>query len=288
MVRKFKTVAGILLAVTAAFLVFAWHEGTVLIEPSNGSIGPPPPDLPVQSIQFSSSSGATVHGWFVPGQQGKGVIILMHGIRANRTQMTGLAEFLYHAGYSVLWFDFQAHGESIGRHITAGHLESLDAAAAVNFAHQKWPDKKIGVIGFSMGGAAIVLADPPLRVNAMVLESVYPTIRQAITDRLESRFGWFGKLGTPFLTCQLKLRLGFGADVLCPIKKVSVISVPKFFIAGTMDRDTTTQESKDLFNAAAEPKQLWLVEGAGHVDLHAFDSKEYERRVLDFFAKNLN
>jgi alpha-beta hydrolase superfamily lysophospholipase len=271
-----------------SFAVFAWHEGSVLIAPSNCSVGPPPADLPVQSIQFPSASGAVIHGWFIPGQPGKGVIILLHGIRANRLQMLGLARFLSHAGYSVLLFDFQAHGESTGKHIAAGYLESRDATAAVNFVHQKSPGEKIGIIGHSMGGAAALLAEPPLPVNAMILESVYPTIQQAITDRLKIRFGWLGTLGTPALTCQLKPRLGFGADELCPVKQVAKITIPKFFIAGTGDRKTTLEESKELFNAAAEPKQLWLVDGAGHVGAHAFARDEYERRVLEFLAKNLN
>jgi alpha-beta hydrolase superfamily lysophospholipase len=244
--------------------------------------------LPIESVQFESSSGTIIHGWLVTGQLGKGVVILMHGIRANRLQLLDHAEFLFHAGYSVLLFDFKAHGESIGKHITAGYLESRDATAAVNFIHQKFPDKKICADGFSMGGAAAVLAKPPLQVNAMILQSVYPTIEQAITDRLESRFGWLGKFGTPFLTCQLKPRLGFSVDDLCPIQQVGKITVPKFFIAGTADRDTRLPESQALFDAAAEPKQLWLVDGAAHVDMLAFAKAEYEKRVLDFLAKNLN
>ena len=139
-----------------------------------------------------------------------------------------------------------------------------------------------------MGGAAAVLADPPLQVNAMILESVYPTIEQAITDRLEIRFGWLGKLGAPFLTWQLKPRLGFGCDDLCPIRQVGKITSPKLFIAGTADRDTLAQESKDLFAAAAEPKQFWLVDGAAHVDMNDFAKDEYEKRILEFLARNLN
>ena len=212
----------------------------------------------------------------------------MHGIRANRLQMIGPARFLFHAGYSVLLFDFQAHGESTGKHITAGYLESRDAAAAVDFVHQKLPGEKVGVIGFSMGGAAVLLAEPPLHVNAMVLESVYPTIQQAVTDRLKIRFGWPGKWGAPFLTCQLRPRLGFGAEDLRPIEPAGKITVPKFFITGTADRETTLLESRDLFNAAAGPKQLWLVEGARHVELHEFARDEYEKRVLEFLSKYLN
>jgi len=286
--RKLKIISVVLLASVLVFIVFAWHEGSVLVSPSNCEIGKPPADLPVQAIQFQSSSGATIHGWLLAGQPGTGVVILMHGIRANRLQLLDHARFLFHAGYSVLLFDFQAHGESIGRHITAGYLESRDAAAAVDFVHQKFPGAKVCVNGFSMGGAAVVLADPPLHVNAMILESVYPTIEQAITDRLEIRFGWLGKLGAPFLTRQLKPRLGFGRDDLRPIKQVGKITVPKFFIAGTADRDTLAQESKDLFAAAAEPKQFWLVDGAAHVDMNDFAKDEYEKRILEFLARNLN
>jgi pimeloyl-ACP methyl ester carboxylesterase len=141
--KKLKIVAGLLLVAAFAFVLFAWHEGTVLIAPSNCEIGKPPANLPVQAIQFQSSSGATVHGWLLSGQPGKGVVILMHGIRANRLQLVDHAEFLFHAGYSVLLFDFQAHGESIGRHITAGYLESRDAAAAVDFVRQKFPGEKV-------------------------------------------------------------------------------------------------------------------------------------------------
>jgi alpha-beta hydrolase superfamily lysophospholipase len=111
------------LAGALAFGLFAWHEGNVLVAPSNCEIGKPPADFPIQSVQFPSSSGAIIHGWLVTGQPDKCVVILKHGIRANRLQLVDQAEFLFHAGYSVLLFDFQAHGESIGKHITAGYLE---------------------------------------------------------------------------------------------------------------------------------------------------------------------
>jgi alpha/beta superfamily hydrolase len=51
----------------------------------------------------------------------------MHGVRANRLSMVERARFLSYAGYSVLLFDFQGHGESTGQHITFGYLESKDA-----------------------------------------------------------------------------------------------------------------------------------------------------------------
>jgi hypothetical protein len=46
------------------------------------------------------------------------------------------------------------------------------------------------------------------------------------------------------------------------------------------------QESKEIFAAAAEPKELWIVEGAKHTDLHAESKVEYEQRVLSFFSES--
>jgi pimeloyl-ACP methyl ester carboxylesterase len=149
---------------------------------------------------------------------------------------------------------------------------------------QKLPGEKVGVIGISMGAAAALLAKPPLPVDALVLESCYPTIYQATEDRMILRFGWLGKLATPLLTCQLKPRLGIGLDDLKPQENAAGITVPKFFISGTADRNTTIEEARDLFAAAAAPKQSWWVDGAAHEDMLRYAKPEYQDRVLEFFA----
>ena len=286
--RRWKIFGSLFMAAIILGGIFVWNIGGILVAPANCSIGNPPADLHAQFVEFPSRSGAMIHGWLITGQPGKGVIVLMHGVHANRLSLVARAEFLSRAGYSILLFDFQGHGESTGKTITFGYLESRDATAAVNFVRKKFPGEKTGVIGISLGAASALLAEPPLLVNAMILESSYPTIYQATEDRMILRFGFFGELATPLLTCQLKPRLGIGLDDLKPIEHAKEISAPKFFIAGTTDCDTPLLESQALFDAAAEPKQLWLVNGAAHVDMHAFAKAEYERRVLGFLAKNLN
>jgi alpha-beta hydrolase superfamily lysophospholipase len=285
--RRRKNIGALFLSGVILAAIFIWGAGSVLVLPANHPIGNPPADLHVENVTFPSASGATIHGWFVAGRPGKGAIALMHGVHGNRISLVARAEFLSRAGYSVLLFDFQAHGESPGKQITFGHLESRDATAAVNFIHQKLPGEKVGVIGISLGAASALLAEPPLPVNAMVLESSYPTIYQATEDRMVVRFGWLGKLATPLLTCQLKPRLGIGLDELKPIDHARTISIPKFFIAGTTDRNTTIDESKSLYAAAAEPKQSWWIDGAAHEDMDMFARSEYEKRVLAFLAVNL-
>ena len=286
--RKWK-IAGIFFF-TAVILgaILVWNVGSILTNPEQSTIGDPPNGLAAESVKFSSASGSMIHGWLVTAQPSKGVVVLMHGIRSNRRVMIPRAEWLRREGYSVLLFDFQGHGESPGTHITAGYLESRDATAAVDFVRETFPGQKVAVIGVSMGAVAAVLAEPPLPVDAMVLESCYPTIYQAVADRLGNRLGMAGRLATPLLTWQLRPRLGFGADDLCPIRQVPKLTVPKFFIAGLIDRETTAEEAQALYDAAAEPKQLWMVDNAAHVDMLAVAGAEYKKRVLEFLAAHLD
>ena len=285
--RRWKYFGALLVAAMILGVIFVWNIGSVLVSPANHPIGNPPTNIKVEAVEFPSASGALIHGWFVAGKPGRGAVILLHGVHADRRAMLARAEFLSRAGYAVLLFDFQGHGESLGTNITFGFLESRDATASVDFVHQKSPGEKIAVIGVSLGAASALLAEPPLPVNALVLESSFPTIYHATEDRMMERFGFLGRLATPLLTCQLKPRLGIGLDDLKPIAHAGEISTPKFFIAGTTDKLTTIEESKQLFTAAAEPKQCWWLDGAAHVDMQAFARAEYERRVGGFLAANL-
>jgi fermentation-respiration switch protein FrsA (DUF1100 family) len=89
------------------------------------------------------------------------------------------------------------------------------------------------------------------------------------------------------LLVQLPLRAGIGKSELRPIDRVGAIKVPKLFIAGAKDRHTRLDESRELFAAASEPKEFWVVEEAAHIDVHQIAKEEYERRILDFFEKRL-
>jgi fermentation-respiration switch protein FrsA (DUF1100 family) len=282
-----KKIVGLsLVGVIVAGLVISWFVGGFLCAPSKRKAGPLPSDIIAETVHIPSASGSQIAGWFIPvGDSNAPVIILMHGVRGCRGDMLERARLFRKAGYATFVFDFQAHGDSRGKQITFGYLESRDAQAAVEFARAKRPHSKIGALGVSMGGAASLLADPPLKIDAMVLESVYPDIVQATEDRIVMRLGPVGKIFTPLLTAQLGMRLGVSTDQLRPIDGARRVTVPKFFIAGTVDQQTTLPEAKALFEAAAEPKQFWAVEGAGHINLQQYARTEYERRVLDFFAK---
>lgn len=261
--------------------------GSFLTKPHPADIAITPNDLPIVDVSFPSESGSLLSGWYIEGNKQQGGVLLMHGIKANRLQLLARAKFLYDAGYSVLLFDFQGHGKSFGKQVTFGYLEALDAEAAYAFLHNKLQHKSIGVIGVSLGGASALLGSVAKQAQAIVLESVYPTIEEAISNRLVMYLGALGQYLLPLLTVQMQPRLGFGTKDLQPIEHIAQVTGSVFIIAGAEDKHTTLAESKRLFAQANEPKQIWVVEGAGHISFDRVRPEEYQAKVLAFFKGEL-
>ncbi len=248
---------------------------------------PPLPELGSDAVDFETVAGAAVRGWLLSGRPGAGAVLLLHGIGESHLAMLDRARFLSGAGYSVLLIDFRGHGDNGGDRSTYGALESEDARAALAFLRARMPGERVGVIGVSMGGAAALLGPGPLRVDALVLESVYPTIVDAIRDRLHAWLGPLGPALAPLVRRVLLPRDGVTDADLRPVDRIGAQRAPTYVLAGTDDEYTPLEESRRLFERANEPKEFWAVEGAGHEDLYAFAPEEYERRVGAFLARHL-
>lgn len=277
-----------IIAVIAALLALSiLVAGEVLSHHAHKPVGQPPSDLSAASIQIHTGTGQSVSGWMARGTPGAGAVLLLHGVRADRREMVGRARFLHNLGYSVLLIDLPAHGESYGDHITFGLAESQGVTAALTYLSRELPAEKLGVIGISLGAASLVLSKPSVHLSAVVLESMFPTIEEAIEDRLNIYLGSFGESLAPLLLWQLPLRFDISPEQLRPIIELPSLRAPLLIAAGSVDRKTTLAETERIYAAAGEPKELWIVDGASHVDLHAFDSKAYEARVSAFLAKHL-
>lgn len=287
--RRTTLILALAAAVAAALAV--WGAGEVLSRAHPSDVGAPPPDLAARPMETLTAAGDLVSGWMVPGQPGMGAVLLLHGVRADRRQMLERARFLHRLGYAVLLVDLPAHGASAGQRITYGQREAQGVRAALAYLAQELPAERVGVIGVSLGAASLVLArpalTPPLAPKAVVLESMFPTIEDAVTDRLKVYLGPMGGVLTPLLLWQLPLRLGISADQLRPIEALADLHTPVLIASGAADRLTTLDETRRIHAAAHQPEALWVVDGAAHVDLHAFDPAAYEARVSGFLARHL-
>jgi len=277
-----------LIACAATLLLGAgaiFGAGEYLSAPVHHAAGDPPAELFATPVLIPNGKGY-VAGWVARGA-GSGAVLLLHGVRAHRRQMLARAEFLNRAGYTVLLIDLPAHGESAGKRITFGAHEAEGVRVALDWLRRNLPGEKIGVIGASLGAASVVLLEPGNKIDALVVEAMYPTIEEAVANRLSMRLGPPGAWLAPLLTQQIPLRSGVRISALRPVDAIRKLACPVLVIGGALDRHTTAEETRRVHAAAPEAKQLWMVDGAAHVDLHAFNPLEYERRVREFLEMHL-
>lgn len=282
-----KTLLPALAAITGIALAL-FTIGPLLTAPAPTAVSTLSADFPVESVEIPATNGFAVHGWMVHGKPGGGAVLLVHSMRSNRLEMLSRARFLKNQGYSVLFIDLQAHGETAGDHITFGLRESENVEASVAFLRKTFPTERIGAIGASLGAAAIVLAKQNLKLDAAILESLHPTIEEAVNNRLKLHFGDYGSILLPLVLWQLSFYLNTSPEALSPIVRINDLNAPVLFISGTHDAHTTQPETERLYAAARFPKELWIVPGAWHFNMHSYAGREYEQRVSDFLAAYLH
>ncbi len=120
--------------------------GQALSAPALSDIGTAPDDLGAQNVSMESAVGP-ISAWFVRSNAHKGAVLLVHGVRADRTQMIPRAQWLKSLGYSVLLIDLPAHGETAGKYISYGINEAKAVEASVAYLRKALPGEPLGIIG---------------------------------------------------------------------------------------------------------------------------------------------
>jgi fermentation-respiration switch protein FrsA (DUF1100 family) len=246
-----------------------------------------------EAISFHSSDGVKLAGWFVPAahRQSRGVIVLCHGIDAHRQQMLGNARILHEAGFATVLFDFRARGESGGNYCTLGDREVNDVQAAVRWIEAR-PDLRgvpIGVLGASLGAAtAIMAAARTPEIRAIIAESPFSQLDSAVDCNFREQVGAVA----PFLSMPTRwageMLVGRSARDISPLRAISLVAPrPILIIEDSNDTLFPKQETQALYRAARAGRQIWTVEGAGHVGASYVAPEEYHRRVVAFFGVNL-
>ncbi len=247
--------------------------------------------LDFEPVQFTSRDGIRLHGWWIPAGNSLKTIIFLHGHHGSMDPDLQYAPLFHENRYNVLMFDFRAHGRSEGKVTSVGALERLDAMAAVQFAAAKG-SPKIGLLGFSMGGRAAVLAGgESVSVDAVVCDCCPARITTAVELHLNRR-------GVPvFLARALAYFLVFGASLRCKINLFDFEPIrqsfrlhgkPILFLQGRQDPNVRIAETLTMVHNAGSQVSLWLVDDAAHCDISNLHPQEFAKRVVDFFNSSLS
>ena len=96
--------------------------------------------------------------------------------------------------------------------------------------------------------------------------------------------GFLASLVGHFTIWLMGLRLGCPLSRADPIHWVDRIAPRALFIIhGALDPFVAVEEARQLYAAADEPKEIWIVPEAGHRQADWHHPEEYRHRVLAFF-----
>ena len=247
-----------------------------------------------EPVSFSSEDGIALKGWLVkPAHRAAKVpaIIICHGVGANKSDFTELAVSLSQRGFTVLLFDFRAHGDSGGRRSSLGYHEQEDVVAALGFlkTRPEIDQKRLGIYGFSMGGSAALLAAARTGAfSAVVADSAFTSLKDQARTAIT---GFYHLPAFPFLHLAVlgyELYFQTSVDKVAPVNVIAKIApAPLLIIAGEGDVLIPADNGRKLYASAREPKELWIIPGADHGATLAAAGSAYEKRVGEFFEKNL-
>lgn len=246
--------------------------------------------VPFEPVEFAPAHGEhLVHGWFLAHEESERVIILCPGFRGQKSDLLGIGIHLWREGNNVLLFDYHGHGHGWGVPITLGFREVDDFLGAVDYVQQRVPGAVIGVLGYSMGAAVAIMgtARRP-EIRALVADSAFATHWGVV----EYNFKRVVRLpAAPFLLLADRLlawRAGYRFREVEPLRDVARIAPrPLLLIHGLEDSIISPQDSQRLYEAAGEPKELWLVEGMDHCCSYFKDRLTYSQRLAAFFERHL-
>lgn len=240
-----------------------------------------------RSVEFATSDDMTLSGWSVPGDNGATIILL--GGKGTRSALLPEGAMLARHGYGLLLFDWRGCGGDQEVPHTLGYKEALDVMAAADFVLSENSPERVGVLGFSLGGAAAIRAAAlHPGIDAVVAMGNYHDLEAEIRGAgdehpvlsivLENQIAWL---------FQRETGVDFSQEPE-PVEVVAQISPrPVFLIFGELEESLPPASGRLLFQAAGHPKELWIVPHVGHGGYFQAEPEEFERRVVSFFESAL-
>lgn len=241
--------------------------------------------LAYEDVTLITSDGLKISGWYLPGIK-PDAIVIVHGIWANKQAILPAAVMLSEVGYHILMIDLRGHGLSEGEKLSYGYYEALDVQASVDYLLVQPGVEKVGLMGYSLGGAAVVRATAvDERIQALVVESSFSSLSDAVDDSFSRHTGLPSWPFAPLLVKAAEKELGLTVDQVDSTHALATMSPrPVLIIHGSDDDLFPVRHAYKMYEMAQEPKDLWIIEGLKH-DYPIKNGLEYRNRVLRFFEE---
>lgn len=232
--------------------------------------------LAYRDVVLRTEAGLALHAWWLPAAAPAcGTVLFLHGNAENISTHLAAVYWLPARGFNVLLLDYRGYGASEGSPSLSGLQEDIATAVRHLATRPGIDSRRLVLFGQSLGGAAAVTytARSPYRghIRALVADSAFSSYRGIVRE----------KLGSSWLTWPFQWLAWTVSDDLSPIAAVDEVSpIPLLLVHGERDTIVPAAHSQRLYAAAREPKQLWLVDDAGHIA--TFGTERWRQRLLSY------
>ena len=282
--------SGILLSmmVYGAICLYSAHE---LTRAHNRPIHWLPEMISSHALPWSTrtADGVMLRGWYCPTPERRHLIVMLHGLWANRDEMSGQARDLHALGYDVLLFDLRGHGLSDASRVTMGRRERNDIRAVVAWSRAEGftPDQ-VGWLGNSMGASTLLMeAATNPSITAAVIDSPYGNLPELLNTQLSEHSG-LPRMFNPGILLAARLVFGVRTDNLIPINSAAGWGErPLLVIHGEADSIVPVGQARRIGTAAGKNCRTLTLPGVEHVAAYRAYPTNYVATVDRFFHKNL-
>lgn len=252
--------------------------------------------LSYEDVSFPAvHDGVMLRGWYITAGDSDRCIVMAHGDGYHRADptigMLEIAKGLTEHGYNILMFDLRGHGESGEGRLTGGYYEKRDILGAIAYVKRRGIlPQHIGLLGFSMGAAACLLAAAENKdLPALVTDSCWADLTDLIKSEIARR-PYMPRFLTPVVPRIAKILYGVDIEEIKPMQAVTEIAPrPIFFIHGEADRKVPVDNARRLYQYNnSHSNILWIVPNARHARAYKAQPEEYISRVTAFFDRTLN
>ena len=226
-----------------------------------------------QDVYLTTADGVRIHAWYIPGRSST-TMLWLHGNAGNMGhRVPNLTLLNQLTGIGVFIIDYRGYGLSDGRPSEQGLY--ADAEAAFDYLVSEAgldPVRDVVLFGRSLGvGAAAELATRHT-VRCVILESGFTSVRDIAKATSPS---WLAAAAMPFLDARF--------DTL---SKMDRIRSPVMIVHGDRDEVVPTQMAEQLYDAARDPKRIYIVKGAQHNDTYEAGGQAYFDALQEFIANS--
>jgi len=225
--------------------------------------------IPVQDVWFEAKDGVKLHGWYIPREGAVATLLFFHGNAGNITHRLENVFLLHHLQLNVFIFDYRGYGRSEGDPDEEDIYLDCQAAYDTVLAQPGVMADSLFLFGRSLGGSFASYTATKNPAAGLILESTF-TNAVDMADRMISILpGWL--VSSEFDT----------------VSRVSQLKIPKLFIHGTRDNLIPFTLGRELYKAAAEPKEFYQVVGAGHNNTYQMGGKDYFDKIKEFVTRTV-